>query len=255
MKTLLLLLVCLLTGNLLFAQRTKFVTAGTIDFEKRVNVFASSLQEIGRAPNNLQAQMLEQYKRTQPQFKVLKSTFLFNGNKTLYKPVPSPENTTSLFENPMAKQFNIVYTDLSTSSRVAQKVIYGDQILLKDSLNKIKWKITDETRDIAGYPCRRANALILDSVYVVAFYTDKIRIKGGPESFAGLPGMILEVAVPHEHATWTAVKVTETPPPANAIVPPTKGKVTTNKELYDKLKQAMKNWGAAGPFELRVYML
>jgi GLPGLI family protein len=48
---------------------------------------------------------------------------------------------------------------------------------------------------IAGFNCRRANAMIMDSIYVVAFYTDEILTTGGPESFSGLPGMILGVAL------------------------------------------------------------
>ncbi len=57
---------------------------------------------------------------------------------------------------------------------------------MQDSTRKITWKITDEMREIAGFSCRRANAIMLDSIYVVAFYTDQIPVSGGPESFSGL---------------------------------------------------------------------
>lgn len=155
----------------------------------------------------------------------------------------------------MGKQFNLIYTDLANHTSTAQKDIYGDQFLVKDSTRKIKWKLTDETREIAGYTCRRANGLILDTIYAVAFYTDKIWVSGGPESFSGLPGMILGVALPHENVTWFATKVTEETVPASTIVPPKKGKQINNKQLYDILKEAMKNWGAAGPYELKVFLL
>jgi len=71
---------------------------------------------------------------------------------------------------------------------------------------------------------------------VVAFYTDKIPVSGGPESFNGLPGMILEVAVPHEHVTWTATKITGGEVPPTTVVPPKKGKLVNNKQLYEFLK-------------------
>src|SRR6185437_10397918 len=102
----------------------------------------------------------------------------------------------------------------------SQKTIFDQPFLVKDSLRKIKWKITDENREIAGYNCRRANGLMMDSIYVVAFYTDKIPVSGGPESFSGLPGMILEVALPHENVIWRATKVTEAEIPQGAITPP-----------------------------------
>ena len=47
----------------------------------------------------------------------------------------------------------------------------------------------------------------MDSVYVIAFYTDQITTTGGPESFNGLPGMILGVAIPRINTTWFATKL------------------------------------------------
>ena len=102
---------------------------------------------------------------------------------------------------------NIVYTNLKDSLSISQKHVYEQTFLVNDSTRKIKWKITDETRNIAGFDCRRANAIIMDSIYVVAYYTDQITTTGGPESFNGLPGMILGLALPHEHITWFATKV------------------------------------------------
>jgi len=87
-------------------------------------------------------------------------------------------------------------------------MIYVQDLLVQDSLLHIKWKLTGEFRDVAGYSCRWANGLIMDSVYVVAFYTNEIHLSGGPESFNRLPVMILEVFLPHDHVSWTAQKVT-----------------------------------------------
>ena len=89
----------------------------------------------------------------------------------------------------------------------SEKKIYENSYFIKEKIPQIQWKWTDETRDIAGFQCRRANALILDSVYVVAFYTNQITTEGGPESFTGLPGMILGIAIPQLHTTWFAKSV------------------------------------------------
>ena len=112
-------------------------------------------------------------------------------------------------------------------------------MLVKDSIRKITWKITDEYRDVAGFSCRRANAIILDSIYVVAFYTNEIHISGGPESFRGLPGMILQVALPHENVTWKATKVMPQSGSSAKIIAPQKGSVINNKQLNDKIKSSM----------------
>ena len=119
----------------------------------------------------------------------------------------------------------------------------------------ITWKITDETREIAGYQCRRANAIIMDSVYVVAFYTDQIAVSGGPESFTGLPGMILGLALPHDNVTWFATKVTEMLVPEKDLAPPTKGKPVNDKGLSEVLMGAMKDWGEYGQSYLKAFLL
>ena len=48
---------------------------------------------------------------------------------------------------------------------------------------------------------------MLDSIYIVAFFAEKKSVSGGPESFSGLPGMILELALPHDNIIWRATKV------------------------------------------------
>ncbi len=157
----------------------------------------------------------EQYRKSQPQFKKLKSNLTFSKDKTLFRPVEETETNSGFFGgNPIVSQNNVIYTNLAMASSIAQKKVYEETFLVKDSIRKINWKITTEMRDIAGYQCRRANAIVLDSIYVVAFYAEKIPVSGGPESFTGLPGMILGVALPHENITWFATKVTDQSVPA-----------------------------------------
>ncbi|MEO8886544.1 MAG: GLPGLI family protein [Mucilaginibacter sp.] len=256
MKNLIITITCLLLTGKLFAQQNKIVTSGKIEFEKRINLHAVAKNELGEGSfTEVYKQILADYKSKTPQFGTLNSTLIFNNNKTLFTPLTPDKPINNFSGNPINKQFNTIYTDLTANSSVAQKEIYGDLFLVKDSVRKITWRLTDETQDVAGYTCRRANGLILDSVYVVAFYTDRIWVSGGPESFSGLPGMILKVALPHENVVWTATKVTVEDIPPATILPPKKGEVINNKDLAAKLKVAMKNWGSAGPYEMKIYLL
>ena len=108
---------------------------------------------------------------------------------------------------------------------------------------KIEWKISDEIRTIANYKCRKAVGKIFDSVYVVAFYTEDIMVSGGPEMFSGLPGMILQLAIPRMHTTWVAQKIDMVKPKDTDFTTSDKGKKTTQKELYETLKTSFKDWG------------
>jgi len=249
MKKLLLICACIFLagGANLFAQ-SRFVQSGTIEYSKTINVYALISKELTGSNgtiSSLAQSAFDQYKQTRPQILNLKSTLIFSANKMLFTPAPPPDEGYGflIFDLPMAKQTNTTYTDVATGSRISNRNAVLEDFLVKDSVNKIKWKITDETRDILGYTCRRANGLMLDSVYVVAFYTDQIPVSGGPESFTGLPGMILQLALPHENVSWLATKITEATIPANKLIPPVKGKATTGKEFRIMLNTALKNYG------------
>jgi GLPGLI family protein len=117
--------------------------------------------------------------------------------------------------------------------------------MIKDTLPKYEWKITGELRDIAGFECKKAVTKICDSVFVVAFYTDQIMVKGGPESFNGLPGMILGLAIPRLSETIYATKLelitTEIPTP-----PQGRSKVVKKSQVMADLKKGLDNWGKFG---------
>jgi GLPGLI family protein len=227
----------------LLAQTARFTSGGTIEFEKTVNTYAliKKGQVSGKNRAGNEQQLFEQYQTTHPQFKVFKSTLVFDEHRTLFTPTDRELATGMLFSIPMAAQTNTVYCDHTQGTVIAQKNLLGETFLLADSTRRISWKLTGETREIAGYPCRRANAIVMDSIYVVAFFTEKIHVPGGPESFGGLPGMILEIALPHENVTWCAVKVTGMNQPPNTIVPPKGGKAIDRKGLITVLKDVGSN--------------
>jgi len=254
MKKALLTTILLMPVLSLLAQNAHFTTSGTIEYNKTSNTYAMIEKQITPENESFYRTFFEAYKKANPQFKTLKSTLIFSGNKTLFTPIEPDNGGNTFFDMPLADQNNTIYNDFETHTTTNQKIVFDATFLVKDTTRKIKWKITTETRDIAGYPCRRANGIMMDSIYVVAFYTEKIHTSGGPESFNGLPGMILQVAVPHENIIWTATKVTDVPIADNALQAPKKGKPETNAQLIAVLHNLTKNWGDEAQFYLKGFL-
>jgi GLPGLI family protein len=112
---------------------------------------------------------------------------------------------------------------------------------------KIEWRLVpNEVRQIAGFTCRKAQAVIFDSVYVFAFYTDEIITPGGPMGIQGLPGMILGITIPRMFTSWIATKLQVAGINTNAIIAPTKGKKKKAADLLENAKKATADWGHWG---------
>jgi GLPGLI family protein len=228
------------------AQHALFLSEGKIEFEKKINLYAQLDDDNS---------WTDFAKKTMPNFKTTYFNLVFSRNKTLYKPGREGSTQSNNFwEQPVAEE-NIVYADLEKQKSSTQKKLFDQLFLVQDSLRTIRWKITNETRTIAGFACRRANAIIMDSIYVVAFYTEEILTSGGPESFTGLPGMILGVALPHQHLTWFATKVQAVIVSENEIGAPVKGKKVNNQSLKQTLDESLKEWGKNGKRFIQFMML
>src|ERR1700712_655918 len=86
-------------SSMLFAQNEHFTVHGTIEFEKNVNMFALIQKQINPDNEAFFTPILESYKKTQPQFKKVKSTLSFTDNKTMYTPVESNEGNDMFFSD------------------------------------------------------------------------------------------------------------------------------------------------------------
>lgn len=235
----------------LHAQNALFLTHGRIEYEKKDNMWAKidSLSFDDDAWKSLM-------KKNTPRFRTTYFDLKFNGNKSLYTPGRDENNNSGrAFISDSPASDNVILSNLDEQQGVSLKSVFEEKFLVKDSLRQIKWKITDEVRTIAGFECRRANALIMDSIYVVAFYTDVIVTPSGPESFTGLPGMILGISIPHEHTTWFATKVYAESITEKDLSGPVKGKKITNAALLTLLKDKMKDWGKWATKNIQAVML
>lgn len=214
----------------------QYTAQGTIEYERKINVHRQFQDDDN--------EWFERVKSQIPKFAISSFNLYFNQQQSKYKLGKPTDDQLKMFGGSPAYE-NEVLTNFSTHRVMAAKNIYEKNFLVDDSMRVIEWKITDEIRTIANYKCRKAVGKMCDSVYVVAFYTEDIMVSGGPEMFSGLPGMILEVAVPRLYTTWVATKVTVDLPPAKEFVAPapSKPKKVNQKELAETLQASLKDWG------------
>ncbi|MEC7753611.1 MAG: GLPGLI family protein [Bacteroidota bacterium] len=73
----------------------------------------------------------------------------------------------------------------------------GEKLIIIDSLNRFKWVLGNEKKEIQGFNCLKAVGTRIydrtETSKVVAWYTPEIPIPTGPAGYGGLPGMILEL--------------------------------------------------------------
>jgi GLPGLI family protein len=227
------------------AGQTKFITAGKIEYERKTNQFA--FMEDGDVFD-------EMVKKSLSKFVTYYYDLTFKDNRTLFTQGRDPD----LKQNKRWGIFdsdNTICTNLDSSTAVIQRNIYSDTYLVTDTLRHIDWKISTEMRKIAGFDCRKAVGRVMDSIIVIAFYTDEIITPGGPESFNGLPGMILGLAIPRLHTTWYATKLQLAEVTDKELVAPRKGKKMTGADYRKQVGDILKDWGDEGKKRQWQYLL
>jgi GLPGLI family protein len=230
------LLFALMICSFASTHAQQFISSGMIEFEVRRNNHKAFGDGI----------WVEMWKDKIPQFSTNYYHFTFHDNKAVYLYDHKDERTKLPWNNNEGED-DIWYNDYTAGTFIDQKSVFGDNYLMSDSLMNMKWKISpNETREIAGFLCRKATGIIFDSVYVFAFYTDEITIPGGPMGINGLPGMILGITVPRMYTSWIATKLELTGVKTNIITPPQKGKKKKATDLMQNVKKATEDWGSWG---------
>jgi GLPGLI family protein len=238
MKKTLFISILIFSQVFVFAQ-DKFFPAIRVEFEKTIAV--RQLMKDMQEGNSWYEQNKDRY----PVSMLAYYEFIGDTARSLYRPYKELPPDPKIWYRPVADK-NVVYTDYNRKISISQKPVFEETFLVEDSLLKIKWKITGDLRNIAGFDCRKAVGIINDTIAVFAFYTDELLVNGGPEGVHGLPGMILGMGIPRLHATWFATKVEVNGVNLSKINPATKGKKVDRNTLMTKLGALAKEWGTYG---------
>lgn len=225
------------SGNLV-AQT--FISKAKIEYEVKSDVRKTRLSDDDSWTQMLKDQL--------PRFLTRYYTLTFADNKSVYKFDhwdPASNKFPGFIKG--GDEENNYFYNYNNGTCAIQKNINGSNINISDSIPKLNWKVVNENRIIAGFNCRKAEAIIMDSVYVFVFYTEEITAPAGPASFNGLPGTILGVTVPRLATSWIATKVEVNDVDVKSIKPIQAKKEISKSELKNVITDYTKDWYSDDP--------
>lgn len=190
---------------------------------------------------------------------------LFGNNQSLWQFLPNAatEGDPNTFSSGgMVLRFaggsnDISYFNFDKSTRVDQREIMERSYVVTDSIRKLEWKLTDETKTILNYTAHKAVARristqmrmtmengemkrnpIQDTAEVIAWYTTDIPVPAGPDFQGQLPGLILEMDIAKGQTVYKAIEISPKVN-LNKIKEPKDGKKLTAAEFSKEREKLM----------------
>lgn len=170
---------------------------------------------------------------------------------------------------------DVLYTNFETGKRTEKREFMDKTFIVDDSVGKMKWKMTGETKTILGHNCMKATTEkittqtrmnvdngvverkeIQDTAVVVAWFANDMPVPVGPAEYQGqLPGAILEMDISNGRQKYIVTSISEKAD-LTEIKEPTGKKHYTPAEFKaerDKMMAEMQrnNQGGRGNIQIR----
>ena len=186
----------------------------------------------------------------------------FGNNQSIWQNIPNPDGDNGTITAPgmvvrMANINEVVHFNFGTGKRLEQRELFDREFLIEDSVRKLPWKLTEETKEILGYNARKATAqrieerprvsmengemkreMVMDTSAIVAWFTTDVPVPAGPGEYSGqLPGLILELDINKGRSVYKAIEFS---PKVNlSHIKEPKGGKRVNQEQFLKERDAM----------------
>lgn len=231
-------------------------------------------------------------RRNIPEFRTEKFELIFNDQATMFKTIPN-EDAPDPFANSgggggtrgMSFMFRMpetnTYTDIASQMQYEARSIFENDYLIVDTLKPNNWKLSDETKTIANYVCKKATTSVAPMAFTMRFgggggggdrrggrngedttkqadrkpkeiqlvvwYTESIPLSIGPDTYSGLPGAILEVDSDNGSNVISAINYVPKYSPKE-LKQPTKGKKLNRAQFQSEMQTIMKDMQRGGGF-------
>lgn len=207
-----------------------------------------------------------------PKTRTDKFELSFANNQSLWKMAPqdNTDDDNSFGGNGVqirmviAGSNDVLYCNFDAAKKVERKEFFDKKFIVEDSIQPLKWKLSDETKTILNHLCRKATATqynkrmmmnvdngkierkeVQDTSNIVAWFTTDIPVSAGPAEFQGqLPGLILEMNIHDGRQIFKVLDISEKTDVASIKEPSGKKRYTTeefNKERDKMMEEMQKN--------------
>jgi GLPGLI family protein len=242
---------------------------GKISYERKINMHRN-------LPDPQMKSMI-------PEFRTDKFELIFNESVSLFRSVVD-EEAPDPFANSggggggrMRMNFRMpsanTYTDLAKQMQYEGREFFEKEFLIVDSLKQYKWKLSEETKTIAKQLCKKATTMITapqvmrmrvsmggggnntdttantpsapKETELVVWYAENIPVSFGPDSYSGLPGVIMEIDQDNGANVTTAVEVSAKYP-KKELIAPTKGEKMNRVQFQENMQKLMQEMQRGG---------
>lgn len=225
---------------------------------------------------NMHRTVTEEMRAMIPEFRSSKHMLLFTELQSLYKTIPKDE-APDPFNNRSGISINIGsgnsenYHHFGQNKKLTSTDLFGDAYLIHDTIRKYNWKLSEETKTIAGYVCKKATtsykairtkARVVTSLSaassespkqedldIVAWYAVDLTSPAGPDNYTGLPGVIMELDI-DKGATVFMAEEYRSLDNISQLKEPKKGRKVTPEEYNNEIKKAIENM-RNGPIQIK----
>ena len=244
--------------------------AGTVTYDR-----ISKLQiSFSGMPNGMEQQM--------PTSRTDKYELLYGNNMSLWKQAENENNDDGSFHTEGGAQIRMVvagsndvlFTHLESGKKVESRELMDKTFIVDDTISKLKWKMSGETKTILGHPCMKALATrtskrtmmnmdngkmerkeIDDTSAIVAWFATDIPVAAGPGEYQGqLPGLILEMDIKDGTQVFKATSISEKVD-LSAIKEPTGKKHYTAAEFREEREKMLSEMQQNGGGGRRIFRM
>jgi len=199
-----------------------------------------------------------------PQTRTDKFELLFGNNQSLWQvsdeETPPEEGPTGGVQIRMfgGGTDDISFYDFTNGTSIEQREMFDKKFIISDSIKKLGWKLSGETKTILNHVCQKATSQrigtrtmmnmdngkmerkeVSDTSHIIAWFTTDIPIAAGPAEYQNqLPGLILEIDINNGRQVFKAVEISAKTDIA-AIKPPRSGKKVTRNEFQKETQKMM----------------